>query len=122
MLPQTTISTEPKRGGAAWPQSPGRHTYYARPAYAVLRQNPTFLLGSLPPCMFSSFRRFFFSWMCIRMFFSSVHFHLFNHSELLAADVASPCFLFMLSACQEIRQMHQIDSKSPHSLRISPIA
>lgn len=75
--------------------------------------------SSLIVSLHLSFRRLFFSWMCIWMFFSSVDFHLFNHSESLAADIACPCFLFMLPTCQVIRQMHQIRSEPPHSLYIS---
>lgn len=67
----------------------------------------------------SSFWRFFFPWMCIRMFFSSVTFHLLNHSEPLATDITCPCFLFMPLACQVVRQAHQIDSKAPHRLDLS---
>jgi hypothetical protein len=67
----------------------------------------------------SSFWRFFFPWMCIRMFFSSVTFHLLNHSKPLATDITCPCFLFMLLACQVVRQAHQIDSKAPHYLDLS---
>jgi hypothetical protein len=60
-----------------------------------------------------SFCCFFFSWMCSGMFITSVRFHIFNGSELLAADIACLCFLFVLAACQVISQMHQIDYKSP---------
>jgi hypothetical protein len=93
------------------------NTDLSQPIRWHVKINPALLLNGL--YIFSSFWRFFFSWMCIRVFFSSVHFHLFNHSELLAAYITCPCFLFMLSACQVIRQMHQIDSKSPHLLYIS---
>ena len=63
----------------------------------------------------SSFCCFFSSWMCVGMLITPVHFHIFNGSELLAADVACLCLLFVFAACQVIRQMHQIDYKSPHS-------
>jgi hypothetical protein len=69
----------------------------------------------------SNFRRFFFPWMCFRVFFSSVNFHLFNHSESLATDITRSCSFFMLPACQVVRQAHQIDSKAPHCLDLSPV-
>ena len=86
--------------------------------YHALQKIPSFLSYSRST---SSFWRFFFPWMCIRVFFSSVNFHLFNHSESLATYITGSCFLFMLPACQVVRQVHKIDSKAPHYLDLSPV-